>query len=155
VTRFTWGIVIGVLALVAVSIGLAVLLPRGQPTPDLSTPDGVVLAYGLAMQRGDAEAAWELLSTEAQGRTTRERFIARAGGFIPNYERVRVSVEDTRETGDTARVQLVRTFSGAGGPFGLGGGPTSTRSAVSLVRENGAWRISMPPEGFLLEPDRP
>jgi hypothetical protein len=66
-----------------------------------------------------------------------------------------VSVEDVRETGDTARAQLVRTYSGSGGPFGIGGGTNSSRSTVSLVRENGAWKISTPPEAFLLESARP
>ena len=104
-TRFTWGIVIGVLVLVAVSVGLAIALPRTQPTPDLSTPDGVALAYALAMQRGEPEAAWELLSSAAQAQTTRDRFITRATGLTGGYERARLSVEDVSTEGDTARVR--------------------------------------------------
>jgi hypothetical protein len=151
VTRFTWGIVVGVLVLVGVSIGLALVLPRTQPAPDLETPDGVALAYGLAMQRREPEAAWDLLSSEAQTRTTRERFISRASDIAGSYERARLSVEDTRVTGDTARVELVRTYSGSGGPFGLGSGTNSNRSTINLVREQQGWRISSPPESFLLE----
>ena len=150
-TRFTWGIVVGVLVLVAVSIGLAVLMPRTQPAPDLGTPEGVALAWGLAMQRREPEAAWDLLSREAQGRTSRDRFVARAADLASSYERARVSVEDPRMSGDTARVQLVRTYSGSGGPLGLGSGSNAARSTVSLVREDGQWRISSPPEAFLLD----
>jgi hypothetical protein len=155
VTRFTWGIVIGVLVLVAVSVGLAIALPRTQPTPDISTPDGVVLAYGLAMQRGEPEAAWDLLSSGAQAPTTRDRFVTRASGLTGAYERARLSVEDVHVEGTTARVDLVRTYARSGGPFGLGGGASSTTNVVRLVRENGNWRISTPPDAFVLDPGRP
>jgi hypothetical protein len=155
VTRFTWGIVIGVLVLVALSVGLAIALPRTQPTPDLSAPEGVTLAYGLAMQRGEPEAAWELLSSGAQGQTTRDRFLTRASGLTGGYERARLNVEDVNTEGDTARVQLVRTYSGAGGPFGLGSGASSNTNVVRLVREDGTWRISTPPDAFVLDAGRP
>jgi hypothetical protein len=155
VTRFTWGIVAGVLVLVAVSVGLAIALPQTQPTPDLSTPDGVALAYGLAMQRSEPEAAWELLSSAAQAQTTRDRFVMRASGLTGGYERARLSVEDVSTEGDTARVQLVRTYSRSGGPFGLGGGASSTTNVVRLMRENGNWRISTPPDVFVLDSARP
>jgi hypothetical protein len=152
VTRFTWGIVVGVLALVVLSVGLAVALPRTEQPPDLSTPEGVVLAYALAMQRGEPEAAWDLLSREAKSQTTRERFLALTSGMTGAYERARLSIENVRIEGDTARAELVRTYAGSGGPFGLGGSPYSNRNTVRLGRENGTWRISTPPEAFVLEP---
>jgi hypothetical protein len=144
--------VIGVLILVAVSIGVAILQPRTQPAPDLTTPEGVVLAYALAVQRGDPEAAWELLSSSARNQTTRERFLARAAGLSGTYARARLSVEDVRVDGDAARVELVRTYRGESVPFPFGSGGTyHNRNTVRLVREEGMWRMSTPPEPFLLE----
>jgi hypothetical protein len=149
-SRFTWAIVAGVLALVVLSVGLAVALPRTQPEPDMGTPEGVALAYALAMQRGEPEDAWDLLAESARSQTTRDSFIARAGDVASSYERARLSVEDPRVTGDTARVQLVRTYPSSSGPFGLGGGSFSNRNTVTLIQASGGWRISTPPEAFLL-----
>jgi hypothetical protein len=151
VTRSTWAIVGGVLGLVALALGLAVVMPSRQPPPDLTTPDGVTLAYALAVQRGDLDQAWDLLSTSAKAQATRERFITRAEAIRNSYERARLSVEDVRAEGETARVDMVRTYPSSGGPFGFGSNSYSNRSTVRLVREAGQWRISTPPDPFLLD----
>ena len=72
-TRFTWAIVIGVLALVGVALVLAFATPRAVAPPDLSTPEGVTLAFALALQAGDLDQAWALLAPAAQAQTTRLR----------------------------------------------------------------------------------
>lgn len=151
-TRFTWGIVIGVLGLVAVSLALAFATPSREPTPDLGTPEGVVLAYALAFQRGDAEAAWQLMAESAKGQTTKDRFASRMDNIKSSYARVRLGVENPRVVGDTATADLVRSGSSSRGPFGIGfdSGYTN-RSSVRLVRENGNWRISGPPEPYVLD----
>jgi len=152
VTRFTWAIVGGVVGLVALALVLAFLSPTREPTPDLSTPDGVTLAYALAVQRSDLDRAWELLAESAKGQTTKDRFIARVEGFRSGYQRARLSVEDVRVEGDTARVDLVRTYPSSGGLLGLGGANSySNRNTVRLSRENGQWRITTPPDPFVLE----
>ncbi len=151
--RFTWGIAAGVVVLVLVGVGTAVAL-RGQAAPpDLTTPSGVTLAYALALQRGDAERAWELLAGSAQASTTRERFLQRAGGARGPDDRVRLATEDEQVAGDTARVDLVRTYPG-GGLLSFGAPAPSTHSTVRLVREGSQWRISVPPDPLLLL-DRP
>ena len=151
-TRFTWAIVGGVVGLVALAMVLAFLSPTRDPTPDLSTPDGVTLAYALAVQRGDLDRAWDLLAESAKAQTTKDRYIARIEGFRSGYQRARLSVEDVRAESDTARVDLVRTYPSSGGLLGLGsGGSYSNRNTVRLVRESGQWRITTPPDPFALE----
>ncbi|HEY3062609.1 MAG TPA: hypothetical protein VGL99_26860 [Chloroflexota bacterium] len=151
-TRFTWTIVVGVVGLVALALLLAFLSPTRDPVSDLSTPDGVTLAYALAVQRGDLDRAWELLAESAKAQTSKDRFIARIEGFRSGYQRARLSVEDVRLEGESARVDLVRTYPSSGGLLGLGGaGSYANRNTVRLVRENGQWRISTPPDPFVLE----
>lgn len=66
--RFTWAVVAGVVGICVVALG-SVLIPRvAERPPDLSSPDGVALAYALAIQKQDPDQAWALLaSPEAAG----------------------------------------------------------------------------------------
>src|SRR5690348_6216554 len=114
--RFTLGVVGGVLALVAAGlIAAAVVAARSQP-PDVSTPRGVVLTYAVAEQRGDADAAWNLLASTTQARGDRERFLARAGNGADDT--AYLTTEDERTDADGASVVLVRTYGRSSGLFG-------------------------------------
>ncbi len=149
--RFTWGIVAGVVLLVAAGIATAAVLGGRQTPPDLSTPSGVVLEYVAALQRGDPDRAWSLLASSTQARTTRDSFFLRAGGARPAQD-ARLSAENEQVQGDTATLDLVRTYPGGRGPFSFGSQPYSQRSPVRLVRENGQWRIGVPPDPYLVGP---
>jgi hypothetical protein len=146
--RLTLGVAVFVLVLVGVGIGVAIVVGRTQPRPDVSTPEGVTLAYELAIQRGEPDVAWNLLSADAQAATTRQEFLARAAG-LPNRSDVRLSVENVRTDGDTTHLDVVRTMP-TSGFLGLGAGSFTTRSPVTLVREVGVWRISVPSEPFVI-----
>ena len=138
----------GVLVLVGGSLALAVTVQTRAQAPDLSTPDGVTLAYALALQSGDTDTAWNLLADSAKAQTSKDRFAARASSFRIG-DRQRLSVEDVRIDGQSARVDLVRTFPSNGGVFfGSSAGPT--RSTVRLTRESAGWRITTPPEPFMV-----
>jgi hypothetical protein len=145
--RFTFAVVGGVLALVAAGLVTAASL-RGQvgSAPDLNTPAGVALAYAAAEQRGDAQAAWDLLATPAQQRGDRERFLARAGHSQP--DNAYLSTDEERVDGDTASVTLVETYPGSGGL--LGRATYTNRVTIRLARESAGWRITVPPDDFLL-----
>jgi hypothetical protein len=146
--RLTIGIAAGVILLVAVGIAVAATGARIQAPPDLSAPEGVTLAYELDIQRGEADAAWQLLSSAAQAGTTRQEFLARAAGAARPGD-ARLSVENVRIDGDTAHLDVVRTTPSSGF-LGFGAGSFTSRSPVTLVRENGAWRISVPSEPYVI-----
>lgn len=133
------------------ALALAVVMPSRQPTPDLNTPDGITLAYALDVQRGDLDQAWDLLAASVKAQLTRERFLTRVEATRSSYQRARLSIEDIRIEGDTARVDLVRTYPSSGGPFGLSSGSYSNRSTVRLVRENAQWRIATPPDPYVAD----
>ena len=148
VDRFTLGVGIGVVILVAIGIAVAAIGASVQPLPDLSTPEGVALTYELNIQRGEADRAWDLLASEAQHGTTRQEFLARAARVNSGVE-VRFSVENVRVDGDTAHLNLVRVTP-TPGFLGLGGGSYTSNSPVTLVRENGTWKISVPSEPYVI-----
>jgi hypothetical protein len=143
--RFTWAIVGGVLALVVGGLVAAATIRGRETAPDLNTPSGVVLAYALAEQRGDGQAAWDLLAPSVQARANRDRFIARLGSHAT--DRAYLSVESERLEADGASVVLVRTYPGSGI---LGGSSYNNRSTVRLGREPVGWRITAPPDEYLL-----
>jgi hypothetical protein len=149
--RFTFAVVGGVIGLVVAGLVAAAVL-RGQgPQPDLNTPSGVVLAYGLAQQRGDGQAAWELLATSVKTRYSRDQFLARSGSHASDREYL--TTEDERIDSDGASVVLVRTYPASGGIFG-GSGYTN-RSTVRLTREASGWRITVPPDPYALTESKP
>ena len=147
--RFTWGVALGALVLVVAGLASVLLLPRPAATPDLTTPQGVVRAYVTALDQSKPEQAWDLLTTGARARTTRDEFIRRAvAQGHPRSERI--AIDGVTVEGDGARVELSRTY-GSGGLFG--DTPYTTQTTVRLERADGAWRISVPPDPYLL--DRP
>jgi hypothetical protein len=125
---------------------VAAAVVRGrEPAPDLSTPSGIVLAYANAEQRGDPQTAWDLLATSAQERGDRERFLARAGN---RGGREYLTTESERVDGDAASVMLVHTYPGSGSVFGSSS--STSRDTVRLAREGPAWRITVPPDDYVL-----
>ena len=148
--RFTVAVVGGVIGLVVAGLVAAAVLRGHAPQPDLSTPSGIVLAYGLAEQRGDGQAAWDLLATPVQSRNSRDQFLVRFSGHgEPQY----LTAEDERIDADGASVVLVRTYPASGGIFG-GSGYTN-RNTVRLAREASGWRITIPPDPYVLFESKP
>jgi hypothetical protein len=147
--RFTYAVVGGVLALVVTGLAVAALARGRETPPDLTTPSGVALAYALAEQRGDGQAAWELLATSAQARSDRDRFIARVTTNGVS-EREYLSTDDERieADGQNASVLLVRAYSGSGGIFGSSS--YTNRTTVRVTRELDRWRITVPPDDYAL-----
>lgn len=146
--RFTWAIVAGVAVLVLAGLVGVALLQRQAPAPDLSRPDGVVRAYVEAIDSGRPDRAWDLLAAPARADVTREEFLRRATS-LSQRPAGRVAIERVTVEGDTARVEMSRTY--AGGPL-VGPAPTE-RTTVRLVREQGEWRVEVPPEPWLISRD--
>ncbi len=148
IDRLTVTVAACVLGVVALGIVVAIVIGRAQPTPDLSTPEGVTLAYERAVMRGEPDVAWNLLSAEAQAATTRQEFLARASA-LANRGDVRVAVEQVRTDGATTHLDVTRTIP-TSGFLGFGAGSVTTRSSVTLVQEAGSWRISVPSDPFVI-----
>jgi hypothetical protein len=148
--RFTRLFVGGVLALVGAGLVTAVAV-RGRDTPpDLTTPGGVVLAYALALQNDQPQAAWDLLATPVQDRNDRDLFIAHAR----IDDDAALSTDNVQVTnGSSATVVLLRRHPAAG-LFGGYDGYTN-RDTVVLVREADNWRISVPPDPWLVNTRKP
>ncbi len=144
--RFTTAVVAGVLLLIVAGLGASAVLRGREQPPDLSLPSGVVLAYAQAEQRGDPAAAWDLLAPSAQARTTRDQFIARAGD--DGSQRGLLSTEELGGDENTTRVALLRTYPASGGLFGSRS--YTQRSTVVLTRGDSGWRITVPPDDYLL-----
>ena len=142
--RLTLGLIVGVLLLVAVGLGTAAFVGRNAAAPDLGSPGGVALAYALAEKKGDPQTAWSLLASATQAKADRDRFLARAGNYSPPNEYL--SIEDEKIDGDEATVTLVRTRRGSG-IFDSG---YSSPETFRLVREPAGWRITVPPDEYLL-----
>jgi hypothetical protein len=149
--RFTVAVVGGVIGLVVAGLVAAAVMRGRAPQPDLSTPSGIVLAYGLAEQRGDGQAAWELLATSVQAKNSRDQFLVRFSGHgsEPQY----LAAEDERIDAAGASVVLVRTYPGSGGLFGSSS--YSSRNTVRLTRETVGWRITVPPDPYVLFESKP
>jgi hypothetical protein len=144
--RFTTAVVGGVLVLIVAGLGAAVIVRSREQPPDLTTPSGVVLAYALAEQRGDASAAWDLLASSAQQRTTRDQFISRVG--LDNEDRSYLATEGVQTDSDGASVVLLRTSRSSEGLFGSSS--YTSRSTVRLAREPDGWRITVPHDDYVL-----
>jgi hypothetical protein len=149
--RFTVAVVGGVLALVVAGLVAAAVLRGHAPQPDLGTPSGIVVAYGLAEQRGDGPAAWDLLASSVQTRNSRDQFLVRFGSRGSQLEYL--TTEEERIDADGASVVLVRTYPGTGGIFG--GNSYTSRNTVRLVSEASGWRITVPPDPYVLFESRP
>ena len=144
VDRLTLGLIGGVLVLVVVGLGSAAIVGRNAAPPDLGSPGGVALAYALAEQKGDGPTAWSLLGASTQAKADRDRFLARAGNYRPANEYV--SLESEKIDGDEATVTLVRSRR----ETGIFDSAYSYSETFRLVREPAGWRITVPPDEYLL-----
>jgi len=149
--RSTLAVVGGVVGLVLAGLVAAAIVRGHAAQPDLSTPSGVVLAYAYAAERGDGQAAWDLLAAPVQARSNRDQFLARVGNR--GSDREYVTTEDERIDADGASVVLVRTYPGSGSLFA--GSGYSNRNTVRLAQETAGWRITVPPDPYVLVDIKP
>lgn len=135
-----------IVALVVVS-ALVVILIGGREASSFraDSPEGVVQAYLTAFEDGDYETAHATFSAAVRDEMPideYERAVREYGAGYPiDGSSRRVLFDRTTDDGERAAVHLtVEEFYGGGGPFGGGDTYRSPRE-VSLVREDGAWRI--------------
>jgi hypothetical protein len=149
---FLIAIVAGALLLIVVGIGAVLVVgrtPRSAPA-DPTSAEGVVKAYVEAIQAGDADGAYELLSQAAKASTSLQEYRQRfPRNQPPTDSGQRVLIEAVEVGGDTADVRVTFShFSARPEPFSAGSSHRAVN--VRLIREDGAWRVSQPAEPFPL-----
>jgi hypothetical protein len=145
--RYTKLFVGAVLALVVASLATALVLRATEQPPDTSTPEGVALAYAKALQDNDAPQAWNLLATSVREKNDRDAFISR----VNTDEVATLRTDDLKVSGGEARVTLVRQHAAQG----LFSESYTNRSTVVLIQEPDGWRITVPPDPWVLQVRKP
>lgn len=148
--RFTWGIVAGAAALVVAGLVSAALLTHRPAPPNFGQPEGVVQAYVQALDDDHPERAWDLLAAKVQADVPRDEFIRRATTSVGYGNHGSVTITGTEIDGDVAVVHLDRSY-GSGRTGLFGGPPAAQHITVRLERENGVWRIAVPPDPYLVQ----
>lgn len=135
-------LLVALLAGVGVVIVIAVIAVLTRGTPDMlpaGTPQGVVQRYAQAVTDGDLTTARRYLATETADTCDR---------IDPVPDDSRVALVATKETGDSARVDVVITTVTGSGPFGAE--EYESDSSFTLVREGGEWLVDTAPWEFTI-----
>jgi len=141
----TWLVVGGVTILALAALTSMLVIRSTQPSPDLSTPSGVVTAYVQAVQAGKADQAWSLLSQDATqagpgqpgpllSKSDFQQQVQASRGSTAS----RVRILSATQSGNTATVQVEVTSTSAD----LLTGSSSQTVVVALKQESDGWRIT-------------
>ena len=141
--RFLIGIVAGTLLLIVVGVIVVFMLGRTRTAPpaDTSTPAGVVQAYIEAVRAGELERSRTYLTREARAEAEARD---KNSTYRPTaQDNVRIVVEQVSVTETRAEVKVTTSrFYANSDPFSAGS--SHYDSTVTLVREDGAWRMTQP-----------
>jgi hypothetical protein len=133
-SRITLIVLAAAVALVVV-VALIAVFARGGPAPlDADTPEGVVQRYAQAVVDGDLETAEGYLVPELVESCER---VSRGADDL------RITLEETTERDDRARVEVLVVTVYGSGP--LGPDEYESEEAFDLVRVDGEWRIETAP----------
>jgi hypothetical protein len=133
-SRITLIALAAAVALVVV-VALIAVFARGGPAPlDADTPEGVVQRYAQAVVDGDLETAEGYLVPELVESCER---VSRGADDL------RITLEETTERDDRARVEVLVVTVYGSGP--LGPDEYESEEAFDLVRVDGEWRIETAP----------
>lgn len=129
----------GILALLVISVVIVLAIGR-TATPDYpaDSPEGTLQRYFAAFEEGDYEAAYEYFSERVKEQMSVDDFRRSIDMYQGATGAQRVLFQGTSGEGDRVRVELVVEY------FyddGFGGGSSSQPRDVSMVREDGEWRI--------------
>lgn len=144
--RTTWliGAALGVMLVVAFVAALVVLEDRQEATYAVDSPEAAFQAYIQAWDSGDTDAALAAFTPETQRRLEERDF--REAARWSDEEAVRIWIDDVRAMDERATLHL--TVERAYGPGLLGGDRYREDMRVTLVRQDGEWRISTPLVGY-------
>ena len=149
------GLVLVAVAALTLAGILAVLLSQASAVAaDSTTPRGVVTIYVRAIQAGDADRAWNLLSQTATAPAPGEpRPIFSRDEFRQQVQSYRgptppgVRIVTVSESNDTATVQLDVRHASANPLTGV----TTQQATLSLARQAGSWLITSDPSPWAFQ----
>lgn len=139
-------IALGIVVLVVLVVVAVLLLGNRRPTAfPAESAEGVVQRYLQAYQQGDYEAAYNFFSSDVRASMSLPEYrqvVRDQGGMYGTDSAPRVSFDRTTGSGERREVHLsVEVFYGdRAGPFD-GGGSVSSPRVVSMISDDGAWRI--------------
>jgi hypothetical protein len=143
--RLTW-LVGGSIAIVLVLIAAASVIlstDREDASYPSDSPEAALQGYFRAWQAGDIDAAYAALSIRARARVPRQEF--RHAQTWQGEARVRVWIDE--RTGTTERAVLNLTLEERWDGL-LRPARDTTRSRVTMIREDGDWKIDTPLAGY-------
>jgi hypothetical protein len=142
--RFVLGLTIAAALLVGVGLASVLVLQRQPaPAPDLTTPDGTVLAYIQAYRTGTDSEVESFYSQRLIDQLTKQVPPGAPRPVSPRQvqagESQRVQIIGTRIDGETATVTVGITTFRADSP--VSPSEYTYETAVPLVREAGRWKL--------------
>ena len=138
-----WLIIVAgaVVALVVLSVVVALVTRSEATTFAADTPEGTVQRYLRAVEDGELQEAYGYLSATLH-RDCAYRDFRNSTQWL-DMESQRVTLEDTERVGDEMEVRVRVTQFHVDPPFGSR--ESSHVERYVLVEEDGAWRFSEPP----------
>jgi hypothetical protein len=138
-----WLIVVagGVVALVVLSVAVALLTRSEATTFAADTPEGTVQRYLQAIEDGELQEAYDYLSVALQRDCSYRDF--RSPSQRSDMESQRVTLEDTERVNGEMEVRVLVTQFHVDPPFGSR--ESSHVQRYLLVEEGGEWRFSAQP----------
>ena len=138
--RFLTSILIGIAVLAVLAVVFFFVRQGGQTYTGDTSPQGVVQNYLLAVSQDNFDLAYQGLAQMSPMPTLAQfqQYFLNSRQSIPN---ISVQIGETSLAGDQASVMMV-FIQPDSSPFGTASRMPQT---ASLVRENGAWKITQMP----------
>ena len=141
--RFLTGILVAIGALIIVALALFFMRQGKLDYVADDTPAGVVRNYVLALQKKDYEKAYGYLA-EGENKPTLTQFRQSYVTNMVNPQGAGVEIGDATINGNDAYVGLNIIYSPSD-PFSSG---YRNNDQAVLVKQNGAWKLSLMPYNF-------
>jgi hypothetical protein len=135
--RFLKGILIGIGAIVILAVLIVILNQHGLSYLPEDTPEGVVNNYLVAWQTEDYEkVAYYLVDKEDKPDVETVLRNAYEAGAAIERNSVRIEKTDIRENSATVVITIIQQ------PNNIFSGTQQNNGIVSLLKQNGKWKIS-------------
>jgi hypothetical protein len=139
--RFLTGILIGIGVLVVIALAVFFMRNDSQTYVSDDTPEGVAHNYVVAVLNKDYEKAYGYLA-DLKNKPTYEEFRRAFLNGEVNPGSSAIDIGESEIFGDTATVEIALIYNPSD-PFSTGWRNVQT---ADLVRQNGAWKLTLMPQ---------